>query len=446
MKEIKLKHRLLYGFGYMGVLVPGIVFTTFVTFYYIQHVKLNPAWVGVGFGIVNVWEAIIAPFVGYISDRTRTRWGRRVPYVVAGIPIMAILLWLLFNPVFDASKPGLAMVWFMVTLFAIDSIFMIIDVNWQAVNAEMNVDLEARSQQGAIVGVLSMVGVALASSITLPLAAKFGWSATTIFIAIFSIVIGYIGVQGLKENPNLSQGETLSLKEAIRLTLKNKSSIYFLGFATIVKIAMFSVTSMIPLFAIWVLSIPEAQSGTLLLASSGGMLVFFPIAAALTNKIGPRKAMLAGFIEIILISICLFLPITAFPILVVLFGLYSIGFALILLSLMIILSDLIDADALEVGQRREGIYNSANAFMQRIGAFLFSVTMGFVLNASGFNTELLSQPISALSSIRILMAGVPTLVCAVGLFLIIKYPITDEKAKEIRERSVAQREELAKAD
>ena len=440
MNKVTQKHRFLYGFGYMGVLVSGIVFTTFVTYFYLQHIKLNPAWVGIGFGVVSVWEAIIAPFVGYISDRTRTRWGRRVPYVVVGIPLMAIFLWLVFNPAFDASQPTLALAWFMITLFILDSIFMTIDVNWQAVNAEMNVDLASRSQQGAIVGVLSMLGVAAASAAFLPLAEKLGWSTTVTLVAGFSTIVGYIGVLGLKENPSFSKPQALGLKDAVRFTLSYRPSLFFMGLAIIVKIAMFAITTMIPLFAVWVLTISEGQSGTLLLASSGGMLIFFPIASVLINKIGPKKALTIGFLEVAAVALILILRIYTFPLLVALFGLFAIGFSLMMLSLMIMLSDVIDADAVKVGQRREGIYNSAYALVQRLGAFLFSVSMGLALSAAGFQSELSAQNPSVLLTIKGLLAGVPLAVCLIGLFVIGKYPINDEQAKEIRSQAIKQRE------
>ncbi len=445
MKQSTLRHRFLYGIGYMGVLVSGILFQNFVTYYYIQHVKLNPAWIGIGFGIVSVWEAVIAPFVGYISDRTHTRWGRRVPYVVVGIPLMAIFLCLLFNPAFNASQPVLAMAWFITTVFVFDSIFMVIDVNWQAVNAEMNVDLPSRSQQGAIVGVLSMVGVAAAASATLPLAEKFGWPNTAIFIALFSTVVGLIGVAGLKENPSFSTKQPLGLKDAIRYTVSYKPSLFYLGLATLIKIAMFSISTMIPLFAVWVLAIPEGQSGILLLASSGGMLICFPFAAMLVNKVGPRKAILAGFTITLLPALVLLFPLTNFPLIVGLFGCLAIGFSLLMMGQMILLSDVIDADAVHVGQRREGIYNSAYAFVQKIGAFIFSVTMGIVLGAVGFQSSLNAQTPQALAAIKGLTIGAPILVSLLGILLNLKYPISDAEAKLIREKAIQQRKEFAES-
>lgn len=440
--KVTKKHRFLYGFGYMGVLMAGIAFNTFASFYYIQYVKLNPAWVGIGFGVVSAWEAVIAPFIGYLSDRTRTRWGRRKPYVVIGIPIVAIFLWLLFNPPFNGSEPVLAMIWFMVSLFVVDSTFMVIDVNWQAVNAEMNVDLASRSQQGAIVGVLSMLGVAVVSTATLPLAQQLGWSATSIIIGLAAVVIGYLGVFGLKENPKLLRSEVFGLKDSVRFTLGYKPSRFYLVLAVIVKIAMFSVTTMIPLFAIWVLGVTEGESGILLLACSGGMLIIFPIAAVVVNKIGPRKGFMAGFIPLIVLSAVLLLPINNFSLLFILFALLSVGFTFLMLGQMIMLSDLIDADALKVGQRREGIYNSAYALVQRLGAFVFSILMGFVLNSSGFNSSLTAQSPAALLSIKWLLAGIPLLVCILGLIAIFKYPITDEQAREIRNQAKKQREEF----
>lgn len=446
MSPVSLKHRLLYGLGYMGVLVTGVVFTTFATYYYIQHVKLNPAWVGIGFGIVSAWEAVISPFIGYISDRTQTRWGRRVPYVVLGIPLMAVFLWLVFNPAFDATQPVLAMAWFMTTLFMLDSIFMIVDVNWQAVNAEMNVDLATRSQQGAIVGVLSMLGVAIAVSATLPLAESLGWSNTTILIALLSAAVGYMGVGGLKENPKLSQPKALGLKDAIGFTLGFRPSLFYMGLATILKIAMFSVSTMIPLFAVWVLAVPESQSGLLLLASSGGMLVCFPLAAALVSRIGPRKAMMAGFVVVIAASsLLLLMPLGSFPVVVAIFAASAAGFTLLMLGAMVMLSDVIDADAVQVGRRREGIYNSAYAFVQRVGAFAFSVLMGIVLNLTGFNSAMSTQSPLALSGIRGLLAGVPLGVSILGLVLVGKYPMTDVQAKAIRDQAIKQREEFVRA-
>ncbi len=216
-----------------------------------------------------------------------------------------------------------------------------------------------------------------------------------------------------------------------------------MGLGTIVKIAMYSITTMIPLFAVWVLNISEGQSGSLLLASSGGMLIFFPIASMVINKIGPKKALTIGFLEVSIICLILLMPINTLWIITVLFGLLAIGFSFMMLSLMIMLSDVIDADAIEVGQRREGIYNSSYALVQRLGAFLFSVSMGLVLNWVGFQTTLTSQSQGVLTAIKMLMAGAPLLVCLIGLFLIAKYPISDAQAEEIRNKAIKQREEFS---
>ena len=88
----------LYGTGFISNSVKTRGLATFLMVFYNQVMGLPAAWVGLGTGLALIFDALIDPAVGYVSDNTQTRWGRRHPFMYAAAAPVAILFFLLWNP------------------------------------------------------------------------------------------------------------------------------------------------------------------------------------------------------------------------------------------------------------------------------------------------------------------------------------------------------------
>ena len=91
--------KVAYGIGNLGQALFFNSVQTFLIFFYTDTVRLDPRLVGLGFAIsYGVWNAINDPLIGVLSDRTRSRWGRRIPYIMFGTPLVFLLFYLVWAP------------------------------------------------------------------------------------------------------------------------------------------------------------------------------------------------------------------------------------------------------------------------------------------------------------------------------------------------------------
>ena len=96
--QIGRKHLILYASGSLATAVSYQAFATYVQFLYIDIYGLRAAWVGIVWAIYGVWNAINDPLAGYWSDKTNTRFGRRIPWIAGLFIPLSITFYLLFVP------------------------------------------------------------------------------------------------------------------------------------------------------------------------------------------------------------------------------------------------------------------------------------------------------------------------------------------------------------
>ncbi|HOU41137.1 MAG TPA: MFS transporter, partial [Promineifilum sp.] len=117
--------RLLYAAGSLGVALSYQAFSTYIQFLYIDVLGVRAVWIGVVWAIYGVWNAVNDPLSGYWSDRTRTRWGRRVPWIAGSLVPLLITFFLLWFPF------GKAVAWSeLTTLFYFLGIVLLFDLFW----------------------------------------------------------------------------------------------------------------------------------------------------------------------------------------------------------------------------------------------------------------------------------------------------------------------------
>lgn len=96
---------ILYASGSLAVALSYQSFATYIQFVYIDVLGLAARWVGLAWAIYGVWNAINDPLSGYWSDKTQTRWGRRIPWIAGSFLPLGITFYFLWSPPPDSSPP-----------------------------------------------------------------------------------------------------------------------------------------------------------------------------------------------------------------------------------------------------------------------------------------------------------------------------------------------------
>ncbi|MCL4426468.1 MAG: MFS transporter [Firmicutes bacterium] len=436
--------KIAFSMASLAAALVGQAFSTYVIFFYVDHLKLSAQLVGSGMILYGIWNAINDPLIGQISDRTHTRWGRRIPYVLAGaIPLglSFILVWL---PPFSvaAGQSWPLFLYFLGIIFVYDTLFTIVFLNWSALFPEMYPGLAERTEVMAWRQGLGIIGMMAGIALPPMIYGSVGWGNMGIIFGIISISTVLVSMWGSREKPEFSQDEGLPLLEALRATFLNRSFATYIAAIFLVEFVFVMLTATIPFYAKYVLKIGEFQTSLML-----GMIFIVALPMVVvwgryTVKAGALKAFIFSTL-LFGVSLVPFLFVSSFLGGLIVAGLMGLGLAGLILLMDIMLSDVIDEDELKTGTRREGMYFGTNGFMVRLGISLQALVMTTVLKVSGYDPNLAVQPASAIAGLRFLMTAVPLVALIISVLVLRYYPLHGPRLEEVRAAVARLHEEKA---
>ncbi|MBU3666487.1 MAG: hypothetical protein FGM15_11520 [Chthoniobacterales bacterium] len=433
--RVPLSRKLLWGSGgaadnilYNGM--NSLVLPIFNIGLGVDAVKL-----GFALGLPRILDAVIDPVIGNFSDNLRTRWGRRRPLIFGGVVMASLLLGILFSPPRFLGPEGLVW-WF----FAVCSLFYvayaIFVIPYSAQGLELTDDPDDRTRVLAWRPYLGLaVGLAIPWLYKLCLfigpneaegARVVGW-----IMALAALVTGLIPAIFVAEPPAHAKATPMPLFHSLALTFRNRAFLALTGSTLCVLLGMVLAGPLglyVSLYHVFggdkqAAAVVGGLAGTLLLGSG---FLGMPFAAWFSALIGKRDAVL-WLLVMALAFTCttwwLFTP--SYPWLLVIPS-FFIGFALngAFLVGVSMLGDICDADEVETGHRREGVYSSSFEFGKKVAIALSTLLSGYVLAATGFDPELPEQSSGTLLALRAGYIAVIGLSLVVSAACIYFYPKT----------------------
>ena len=425
---------------------------------------MDPVLVGLIAAIPRAFDAISDPMVGYLSDNTRTRWGRRRPYIFSG----ALLSGLVFALMWQLPEGRTESFYFWVFLGASILFFLMYTLYatpFVAFGYEMTADYHERTRLHMFAntaGQLVWLGVpwfyAIMANENLFRDTVHGARSLAIAVGVAVAVIGVVPALVCRERPvaaaaaSAAQGlwaNTLEFRKGVRTTFRCRPFVkicaatflvfngYQLGFS-------FSLYVMI----YYVFGGSDSRAGELLgwfgTVTAAGTLGIILLTGWLATRIGKRKTFLL-MISISLLGYALkwfgynpehpYWLLFAAPLVA-----FGAGSLFTLMGSMI--ADVCDYDELQTGQRREGVFGAIYWWMVKIGMSLAGLLTGIMLNVSGFDVALETQPERALYLLRVFDVGVPLLTSAIAIAIMLTYEISEGRAYEIREELERRRGKL----
>ncbi|MBE3575546.1 MAG: MFS transporter [Firmicutes bacterium] len=436
--------KLAYSFGALGSSVLPNAFATFGSFFFTDVMKLQPAAVTLVMTLYSIWNAANDPLLGYISDRTRTRWGRRIPYVVAGTLPMAVLFALIWLPPFaPGSRPLL--IYFAVIIMLYDTAYTAAVLNWTALFPEMYPDLGERAQVSFLRQLFGNLGLVLGVSLAPVIRdAVGGWGNMGLTFAAVALLAMGASIWGSREDPRFSQAQALNVLQALRYTLANRSFLTYVLTNAAAQFCFLLLMAAIPYYSKYVLKIGSLQQ-TIIFGSVFLMVFLFLYPWNLiTVRQGPRKAMMAALV-LFGLSLAPLALAQNFWQAVAGAAFMGVGLAGIILLFDVLLADIIDEDELRTGQRREGMYFGIQAIFIRLDIAAQTAILMWLLTAYGYNPVLKAQPGTVTTGIRLAIGAVPLLGVVAAFLGMVWYPLHGRRLAEIKSQLAQRRGATANA-
>jgi GPH family glycoside/pentoside/hexuronide:cation symporter len=389
---------------------------------------LTPLAVGILLAAIRVVEALDDVVIGWWSDRTRSRLGRRLPFVLAATPFAALFAVLVFLP---PDGGAAAAAWLAVTLTGYFLFSTLSGGPYEALFPEIARTTEdrlavvsTRVYFGAAGAALGLVGSSL-------LIGSAGYAAMAAVMAVVALAFRYAGVAGVWQRAERSTPPAaIGLRQALRLTFASRAFLLFLPSFVLFQVALQLVLADLPFFVKAVLGVEDEDRWVagLTAAAIGVVLLSVPFLSRLARRWSKRRvylrSMLAAAVTLPLLGLVGLLPVVPAEIqLVVLVAVAGIPLAGSYLFPAALTADIIDDDTRRVGLRREATYFGAQNVVEKTVTAATPLLLGALLTLGRTSEDQLG----------VRLAGVVAGVIVLGAWAIFRrYDLEDDPAATVR--------------
>jgi glycoside/pentoside/hexuronide:cation symporter, GPH family len=435
--------KVAYGAGDSGFSLTSTALALLYLFFLVNVVGLDPAAAGLALGIGRIWDAFNDIFIGMLSDRTHSRWGRRRPYLLFGaIPfgLTFILMWL----VPPTNEQTLLLIYYTGMYILFDTLFTLTNLPYIALTPEIATTYDERTslhsyRMAFSIGlglVAAIVPLAIVEAIAGPNPSleqrRSAYAAMAVIIGILSIIPIYITALTVRENPAYQDLPSPSIRQSFHIATGNKAFLIAAGIYLLTWIPI-DLIQFVLVFLLRDYFMLGAGGVDAVFAMLFGVAVLaLPFWVWLSGRWNKNRAYQVGmaFLALVLIVISATQP-EQTALIVVLAILAGIGLSAAHAIPLAMLPDTIEWDELRTANRQEGAYYSVVTLIQKlVGAVTIALT-GVLLTATGYveqttNTNV-TQPPEAISAIRFLSGPLPALFFVAGIVLCAFYPLTRER-------------------
>ncbi|MFX0072645.1 MAG: MFS transporter [Candidatus Hermodarchaeota archaeon] len=436
-----------YGIGQVSDITAYQTFTFLVFTFYFAVIGVNVVLITIGFIIWSVWNSFNDPFIGYLSDRTHTKWGRRIPFIMLSTVPLGLITFLLFLPPksFGISDQTANFIYFLIIIIAFELFFTMYDLNFTALFPELFIEVEERTKANLFRQSFLIIGLFMAFILPGLFISDYSDPQSLPQFQLFGLVIAFVIIIPAlfflkfspKEKPEFQEDykDAPGLLGSIKLCLKSKSFRWYIPAEIANWFVYGMLPTIVPLYGKFVLGITDTLILSLLLA-----LTFISVAIfmnvlwkPLAQKIGPRKSWLISM-TIFVSSLVPLMFITTMIQGLVVFFLIGIGMSGSIYLIDLIIGDIVDEDEVITGARSEGAYYGVNMFLMHLSTVFVFLAISLVFTSVGWAvfepTRVTPQVVFGL---RTLMFIFPAIALAIGLLVIYKYPLDGDYLRQVKE-------------
>jgi GPH family glycoside/pentoside/hexuronide:cation symporter len=382
MKSKLLNSPMTYALGMLAMMIPVQAFSSFYSYYYVEKLGLGVGLATLARTVYLVWDAVDQPIFGYLSDNTRTRWGRRKPWIYAAMPLFVLTFVMVFAVPGGLEGTNL-FIWFLGALILFETVSTVLWVNYGALFPELFRGDRVRAKASAVQQVFQIIALLIGSALTPIIFSKYGFGNMSIIYALAFVVFMWLCMISVREKEDFSKEVPLKLREAFRETLKNKEFWLFNIANSFAQTVNGLLASMIPFYAKYVLKIPESEVAILMASVFVSVIPLVAVWYWVVRKMGGVRGwrLALAVYAVAVIPLWFATDLGSGIVAGVCAGLGLSGF---LVTPAVLSGQIIDRDAEKTGRRREGIYTAVAGFITRSSGLISAVAFWIVGMAFGY--------------------------------------------------------------
>jgi len=433
--KLRTRTKLFYGIGDLGNALVNSAIQFFLMKFYTDAALILPALAGNALLIGKIWDAVNDPLFGWITDKTKSRFGKRRVFMIFGaIPLGISIALLWFVPKADLIS---TFIWIAATFILFDTLWTLTNVPYYSLTSELTDDYDERSSLTTYRMVMAvpayLIGVALTPVIVgLFALQRTGYAFIGILYGIIAAGVLLISAAGLRERKDLvtAKPETSPLKSLL-IAIKNKPFVKLCGIYFIINIS-FAFIKILMAYYIEYQLLMKAETSLVMGLMLVCVTLSLPFWQWVSRKIdkGPAYGlgMLIGGAAVVL---TFFLPHHSTMLIYLIAVLAGFGFSAQWIFPWAMVADVADYDRLETGQQRSGVYYGVWGLATKISEALALAAVGWILTGFGYVPNVEQTP-HALLGIRLFFGLIPAACIFISLPLLFKYPITRKSHAEVR--------------
>jgi GPH family glycoside/pentoside/hexuronide:cation symporter len=444
-EKLPQRTKWLYGSADLGFALSdtilGVLFAIFLT----DVVGLAPKLAAAAIFFGRTWDWINDPLIGHLSDRTRSRWGRRRPYLLFGwLPFALTFAALWQRPPFTSDLA--LVIYYALAYFCYDTALTFVSMPYFALTPELTLDYDERTSLTTYRMVFSILGGL--AGFTLPLMLIGAMrpenagrvSAMGIGFGLFCALPLLLAFLGTRERPEYQAQPQRSVRDSIRAAARNRPFIFVMGLFLFTWTGIEIVQAMLLYFLKYRMNL-EAESDIILGTIFVVALLMLPFWAWLSRRTDKRVAYIGGmiFLAAVIVSLAFLSPGLGLPVVLALAALAGVGVSAVHVLPWAMIPDAVEVDELATGARHEGVFYSLVSLFKKIASSIAIPLTLLALDQSGYVSNATQQPASAVRTIQWLTGPLPAACLGAGILFALVYPLSRERHGEIRAEIAARR-------
>ena len=438
--KLNLKTRLGYGIGDIAICLYWSGVGLYLLYFYTDVIGISPSLAGLIYGIGMFWDAITDPFMGYVAERTRTKWGVYRPYLLFGnIPLALSFILLFWAPPFEGT------LLFLFLLFANilhRTCFTLVSVPFSSLTPRITSDSKERTNLTGFRMLGAQTGTNLMALTAFPIIFLAGGDDESQGFVVLAAIAGMTAVAihaitflTVKEPSNDQGIERVggSLYEAVRAIGKNRPFWLVFSATLIVGITTIFFGNNLIYYTKYALNLHEHQ-GTILFTSGIVAFLSIPFWWIISNKIGKKLTwLISSSITLVAMSLFYFYEINTLNELLSLVAFIGFGSGAGGILFWSMLPDTIEYGEVHTGVRSESSLYGFMTFAQK-GSIAFAIIiLGMVLDLIGFQANEIQSDLT-ISNMKTIMTLIPCIGITLSLVIIYFYPIDTKMHKDLLEK------------
>ena len=424
-----------WGLADTGVNVFVVVKQLLVFTYLTTYLGVPPGVAGVVTFAVLAFDVVTDPIVGYLSDRSRSRWGRRVPWIAVGAPLLALAIVAMFRVPGDMGWQANAL-WVFV-FFGIASVgFTFVVIPYGAMAGEMTQDPRERSQMMAWRMMFASIGLLTAGALVPALAgdSREGYARATLMVAPVIVAAIWGMLWATRRAPVIPTPAALGPRAVLRLVIDNRPFAILTVLYGVFTLGVALIAAGLQLAALYLVTDDGASPVSGLAEALGvfstlfalfilGSILSQPVWVWLSARLGKTSALgvgMAAYIAV-LAGVALALPAPALGPLAGLFFLAGMTNGAYQQIPWAMYPDLMDVTRRESGAAIEGAFSAIWLFGQKVANALAPLALGLVLQVAGWRPSaggVVEQTAAALGALEVALTWGPAAIFAAGIVVL----------------------------